>query len=106
MTTDSFQIRQLTDELAPPESGKQTLILADDTNKKVVLLAFAAGAGLPEHIAPLPAVILVISGEATLTVADQKVEGRPGTWIRMDPKTPHSIAAQTPLRILLTLFKS
>lgn len=105
MASTSFQIHHLNQDLAPPESGKQSLILADDAGKKVVLIAFGTGGGLPEHIAPLPAVIMVISGEADITVAGQKVEGSPGTWIQMEPKTPHAIAAKTPLRILLTLFK-
>jgi len=38
-----FLIRQLAEELQPPESGKQSVVLADDANTKVVLFAFAAG---------------------------------------------------------------
>lgn len=106
MTPTAYQIRQLTEEITPPESGKQNLIVADDAHKKVVLLAFAAGAGLPEHSAPLPAVILVLSGEGEIQVGTQKVQGSPGTWIQMEPKTSHAIVAKTPLRILLTLFKA
>jgi len=45
MTTDTFQIRQLADKHQPPESGKQTIVLADDDNTKVVLFAFVAGRG-------------------------------------------------------------
>ena len=60
MTVRAFQIRQLTDEIQPPETGKQSAVLADDANTKVVLLAFAAGSGLTEHVAPLPAIIQTI----------------------------------------------
>ncbi|XZE53549.1 hypothetical protein SH139x_005301 [Planctomycetaceae bacterium SH139] len=42
MTNDSFQIRQLAVELQPPESSKQSIVLTDDDNAKVVLFAFAA----------------------------------------------------------------
>lgn len=55
-----YQIRQLADELQPPEFGKQTAVLADDANAKIVLFAFAAGSGLSEHVAPLPAIIQII----------------------------------------------
>ena len=106
MPNDNFQIRQLADELQPPESGKKNVVLSDDENAKVVLFAFAAGAGLAEHIAPLPAIIQIIQGEAGLTVGDQAVEGRPGTWIQMTAKTPHSIKATTPVVMLLTLLKT
>lgn len=105
MTTDSFQIRQLLDELAPPPSGKQSRVLADDAQTKVVLFAFAAGDGLAEHVAPLPAIIQIVQGEAELTVGDEAVAARPGTWVRMAPQTPHSIRATTPVVLLLTLFK-
>lgn len=105
MTTDNFQIRQLADEIQPPESGKQSIVLTDDDNTKVVLFAFAAGDGLKEHVAPLPAIIQIIKGEAELTVGQEAVAGKPGTWIQMAVKTPHSIKAQTPLVMLLTLLK-
>ena len=105
MVEYNFQIRQLADELQPAESGKQSIVLTDDDNAKVVLFAFAAGDGLKEHVAPLPAVIQIIKGEAELTVGKETVTGMPGTWIQMAAKTPHSIKATTPLVMLLTLLK-
>ncbi len=106
MTTQVFQIRQLADELQPPESGKQSIVLLDDANTKVVLFAFAAGSGLAEHVAPFPAIIQIIKGEAALTVGEEVVAGKPGTWIQMAAKTPHSIKATIPLVMLLTLLKA
>lgn len=106
MSTDSYQIRQLTDELPCPESGKQSAVLVDDDHAKVILFAFAAGAGLAEHIAPLPAIVQIIQGEARLTVGNEDVMGKPGTWLQMAAKTPHSIHAQTPVVMLLTLIKA
>ena len=80
-------------------------MLTDDDSTKVVLFAFAAGDGLKEHVAPLPAIIQIIRGEAELTVGEDTVAGKPGTWIQMQAKTPHSIKSQTPLVMLLTLLK-
>lgn len=105
MTTENFQIRQLADDLQPPESGKRSVVLADDAKAKVVLFAFAAGDGLAEHIAPLPAIIQIIKGEASLTVGEETVVGKPGTWIHLAAKTPHSIKAQSSLVMSLTLLK-
>lgn len=102
---DRYQIRQLIEELAPPAFGKQSVIVADDEHAKVVLFAFAAGGGLAEHVAPLPAIIQIIQGEAKLTVGEEEVAGLPGTWIQMVAKTPHSVSATTPLTMLLTLLK-
>lgn len=40
MSQDAFQIRQLADELQLPQAGKQSIVVTDDENKKVVLFAF------------------------------------------------------------------
>lgn len=105
MTTDNFRIRQLADELQPPASGKQSIVLADDDKTKVVLFGFATGDGLTEHIAAMPAIIQILRGEASLTVGDEIVAGKPGTWIQMAARTRHSIRSQTPVIMLLTLLK-
>jgi quercetin dioxygenase-like cupin family protein len=105
MTEQHFQIRQLIDELTPPESGKQTVVILDDARTKVVLFLFAAGSGLTEHVAPLPAIIQILKGEATVTVENESVAGAPGTWIHMAARTPHSIKAESAVVMLLTLLK-
>jgi quercetin dioxygenase-like cupin family protein len=69
------------------------------------LFAFAAGSGLTEHIAPFPAMIQIITGEAALTVGNESVPGKPGTWVQMTAETPHRITAKSPVVMLLTLLK-
>lgn len=98
-------IKQLADEISFPESGKQSVVLLDNSKTKVVLFTFAAGGGLAEHVAPFDATIQIIAGMAALTVGDESVEGKPGTWIQMVAKTPHSIKAESPVAMLLTLVK-
>ncbi|MEW4454510.1 hypothetical protein AB1L30_17675 [Bremerella sp. JC817] len=105
MTTENFQIRQLADELQPPETGKNSIVLSDDDNTKVVLFAFAADDGVAEHVAPMPAIIQIIKGEASLTVGEETIVGKPGTWIQMAANTPHSIKPQTPVVMSLMLLK-
>ena len=100
-----YKIRQLADEFQPPESGKHNVVLAEDADAKIILFTFAAGDGLKEHVAPLPAIIQIVTGEAELTVGEETVAGKPGTWIRMAAKTPHSITAISPVIMLLTLLK-
>jgi quercetin dioxygenase-like cupin family protein len=105
MSDHDYDVRQLADELHPPESGKESIVVLDNDDAKVVLFAFAAGGGLSEHIAPLPAIIQIVEGEAALTVGEESVAGKTGTWIRMAPRTPHSITARTPVVMVLTLLK-
>lgn len=106
MSDLEYQICQLTDKIEPPESGKQSVVITDDDHVKVIAFGFAAGSGLAEHVAPLNAIIQIVTGTAALTVGDESVAGSAGTWIRMAPKTPHSIEAKTPVTMLLTLLKT
>ncbi len=105
MNQPEYLIKQLTDELALPETGKQSVVLNDSSKTKSILFTFAAGGGLAEHVAPFDATIQIISGTAALTVGEELVVGKPGTWIQMVAKTPHSIKAETPVVMLLTLVK-
>lgn len=105
MKESNCLIKQLADEISFPESGKQSVVLLDNSKTKVVLFTFAAGGGLAEHVAPFDATIQIIAGTAALTVGDESEEGKPGTWIQMVAKTPHSIKAESPVAMLLTLVK-
>lgn len=105
MNVPQYLVKQLTDELATPESGKQSVVPNDNPKTIVILFSFAAGSVLAEHVAPFDATIEIISGRAAITVGDESIEGKPGTWIQMATKTPHSIKAESPLVILLTLVK-
>lgn len=95
----------LANEVTPPDDGTLSRTLHNDDNTKVVLFGFAAGEELSEHTASMPAIIQIIKGEASLTIGDEAVAGMPGTWIHMAAKTPHSVKAETPVVMLLTLLK-
>ena len=105
MNQSEYQIKQLADILPIPAEDKQSVVLTDTPKTKVMLFSFAAGGGLAEHVAPFDATIQIISGTAILTVGDESVEGKPGTWIQMAVKTPHSVKVETPVVMLLTLVK-
>jgi quercetin dioxygenase-like cupin family protein len=87
-----------------PEHGILSQTMSDRDDVRVVLFSFAQGEELSEHTAARPAVIEIVSGDADLVVAGEAFPGRPGTWVRMLPRTPHSIRAGTPLVLLLTLL--
>jgi len=85
--------------------ASQRIVVNDTSKTEVILFTFATGAGLAEHVAPFDATIQIISGTATITVGDESVEGKSRTWIQMVAKTPHSIKAESPVVMLLTLVK-
>ena len=53
----------------------------------------------------MPAVLHLLRGEAKLTLGDDTLEARPGTWVHMPKGQRHSILAKTPAVMLLLLVK-
>jgi quercetin dioxygenase-like cupin family protein len=105
MTEPTFdRVDDLVADARVPERGILSQTISDRDDVRVVLFSFAPGEELSEHTAARPAIIEIVSGDAHLVVAGEPFPGRPGTWVRMAPGTPHSIHATTPLVLLLTLL--
>ncbi len=88
----------------PPNSILSRTLHADD-DVKAVLFGFDAGQELSEHTASQPASILILQGEADLTLGGEQRSAAPGTWVHMSPHLPHSVHARTPLVMLLLLLR-
>lgn len=79
-------------------------VIYKDDRMNVTVFSFAAGQGLSEHTASRPAVLHFLSGEARLTLGAETQQARPGAWVRMRPNLPHSVEAETPVKMLLYLL--
>jgi len=53
----------------------------------------------------MPAVLHFLQGKASLTLGDDKVAAKTGTWVHMPKGLRHSIQAKTPVVMLLLLLK-
>ena len=92
-----------------PEISKDSIVsrtLYDDDQHKAILFGFAAGQELSEHTTSMTALLYFISGKAKLTLGDVEEEAAPGTYVRMEPRLPHSVLAETEVIMLLLLIKS
>jgi quercetin dioxygenase-like cupin family protein len=92
-------------EVEPPADGTLSRTLYQDGRLKVVLFGFAAGQGLSEHTAAVPAVMHFLKGEATVTLGGDTKEVGPGAWAHMAAGLRHSVQARTPVVMLLLLLK-
>jgi quercetin dioxygenase-like cupin family protein len=92
-------------EAAPPKGGILSRTLFADDQLKLVLFAFDAGQELSEHTAARPVIVQILAGTGTLAVGADLYEARPGTWLHMAARTPHSLRAETPMVMLLTILK-
>jgi quercetin dioxygenase-like cupin family protein len=89
--------------IAPDSIVSRTLY--DDDQHKVVLFGFATGQELSEHTASQTALLYFIQGKAKLTLGEVENQAVPGTWVRMAPRLPHRVYAETNLIMLLLLLK-
>jgi quercetin dioxygenase-like cupin family protein len=105
MTTGYTFFADLAAEVTPPDDGTLSRTLYSDDRVKIVVFGFSAGQELSEHTAAVPAILHVLDGEATLTLAGKTREAASGTWVHMPPHLPHSVRAQTATRMLLIMLK-
>ena len=105
MTDPTYTIIDLRAPVETPGDGIVSRAIHSDDDVRVVLFSFAPGQQLSDHTAPMPATLEIVEGEATITLGDEVIQGRPGTWLHMPANTPHSVVATTPVTLLLMLLK-
>ena len=101
----TYTLAHRIDDIEIPADGILSRPLFDDENVKVVLFAFSQGQELSEHTAAMPAVLHFLKGEARVTLGDDTIDARAGTWVHMPAHMRHSVAATRPLVMLLSLVK-
>src|SRR5262245_17663463 len=105
MNKSYTHVGDLAQEAQPPDKGILSRTLYNDDRLKAVLFGFGQGEELSEHTASMPAVVHFLQGEARLTLGDDTVEAKPGTWVHMAKGLRHSIQAKSPVVMLLLLVK-
>lgn len=72
----------------------------------VTVFAFDAGQGLSEHTAPFNALVLVLDGEAGVTVAGKHHRVQAGELILMPDGQPHALKADQRFKMMLTILRA
>ena len=98
-------IHDLREPAEVPKDGILSRAIHNDDDVRAVLFSFAVGQQLSDHTAAMPVTLEIVEGEAAITLGEEKVEGRPGTWIHLPANLSHSVVARTPVTMLLTLLK-
>jgi quercetin dioxygenase-like cupin family protein len=89
-----------------PEQGTLSRVLHDDDRLRLVLFAFDAGQELTEHTASVPAVLQVVSGRFRVGAGGDTFTMGPEAWLLLDAHEPHSLTAEEPSRLLLTMLRA
>jgi quercetin dioxygenase-like cupin family protein len=106
MSANYTLVADVAQQLTAQPNSTVSRTLFQDERLKAVLFSFSAGQELSEHTASTPAMMHFLSGEADVTLGADKVPATAGTWIHMPAQLPHSIAAKTPVVMLLSLLKA
>lgn len=72
---------------------------------RVTLFGFAAGQELTEHTSSSRALIQILSGSSTWTIAGREQVAGAGELLHLPPHTPHAVRAEEPFSMLLTLIR-
>ena len=101
--TQATQIAELVDYQEGSVVSRQ---LMKGEGGNVTLFAFDAGEGLTEHTSPFDALVVVLVGEAEVTVSGVASRLRPGDMILMPANAPHALKAPSRFKMLLIMLKS
>jgi quercetin dioxygenase-like cupin family protein len=96
------EITETIDSIPDDSIVSRTVYRGDDL--KAIVFAFAPGQELSEHTASVPAIIQILEGECLLTLGSDQYTVKAGAWARMPANLPHSIVAQTPVKMLLLML--
>ena len=72
----------------------------------ITLFAFDQGQKLSEHTVPYDAVVQVIDGRGQLTIGGKQIAVSAGEVVIMPGNVPHSVAADEPFKMLLTMIRA
>ena len=88
------------------EAGKvASLTLAQKPGVGVTILAFDEGEGVSTHAAPGDAMVVILDGEALITIEDKEYRLKAGETIVMPANIPHAVKSVTKFKMLLTVVK-
>lgn len=99
-------IADLASEAIIPEKGILSQVLQKDDSVNITLFGMAAGEEISAHSAPTPAVLYFLEGEARVGLGSDTVQAKSASFTFMPPLLPHSIAAQTAVKMLLIQVKT
>lgn len=79
--------------------------LAQNKALSMTLFAFDQGEGISAHTVPADALVVVLDGQATLTIGDERLEASAGQAVAMPHGVPHALDADQPFKMLLVVVR-
>lgn len=80
--------------------------LLDISAGTLTLFAFDAGQGLSEHTAPYDATVMILDGEAEITIGGKLSTVKAGELIIMPANVTHALDAKKRFKMMLIMIRS
>ena len=81
-------------------------MLIKNTCGSATLFGFGAGQGLSEHTTPFDALIVGVTGEATVTIDGTEHGVTAGDVLQLPASVPHAVHAATDFKMLLLMLRA
>jgi quercetin dioxygenase-like cupin family protein len=72
----------------------------------VTAFAFDAGEGLSEHTSPFDALVLMVDGEAEISISGKAHRIKAAEMLMLPAHQPHAVKALTRFKMILVMIKS
>lgn len=94
----------LADRIAIAANSTVSSTVLKAEGARLVLFSFDAGEELSEHTAAMPVLLQALRGSLQVTAGGRTVHLRPGDLLHLDTREPHSVLADEPSIMLLTMI--
>ena len=97
--------QQLIDLIEYADDSIVSKTLLDKSTGTITLFAFDQGQKLSEHTSPYDAVLQILDGKASVTIAGEQKDVSQGQIIIMPANVPHAVDAGERFKMLLTMIR-
>lgn len=99
-------VQSVTDLVKVQPGAVVSRTLINKSAGTVTLFAFDAGEGLSEHTAPFDAPLLVIEGDADITIGGAIHRVGAGQIVVLPAGVPHAVRAISPMTMMLVMIRA
>ena len=100
------QVVKPVDLIGYQEGSVVSRTIIDKKTGTITLFAFDEGQGLSEHTTPFDALVIILDGNAEVTIAGKPHDVNEGEMLIMPANKPHALKAMKKFKMLLVMIRS